>query len=299
MNKKKLGFFTLLFLFFIFLWPKHYWSRFVGYIADQKIPLSLRPTLLKAFVKMFSINMQEAEKSLSEYESFNGVFTRKLKKDARPLSSQDVISPVDSRVLIFGKTKEETMLQVKGKEMSVKTLLLGKQEREEKVENFLQNFVEPFFDGNYLTLYLSPSDYHRIHSPVSGDIIGYSYVPGNFFPVNRPAAYGIKNLFNRNERWTTFIQTTHGKIAVVKVAATSVGRIPVNYEPEQQKIFHKRKTFLHAYTSAKPILKGEELGRFELGSTVILLFEKNCFELFQINQGDKVNYGQAIAVYNK
>lgn len=286
-------FLAYLFLVFIYLWPKRYWSVAIGFISDRKIPLPLRPFLFTGFAKIFSLNMNEAEKVLSSYQSFNEIFTRKLKADARPLSPKPLISPVDARVLVYGESKRKTMLQVKGKNMSLEHLLVGNNTMHE------QALVAPFYNGKFITLYLSPSDYHRIHSPCNAEIYAYSYMPGNFFPVNRAAVEGINNLFNRNERWTTFLQTAYGKVAVVKVAATSVGRIPVNYEPLQKEIFQKRKPCLHFYKKPVNIKKGEELARFELGSTVILLWSQDAFEFFSLKEGRKINYGDALAVAKK
>lgn len=253
----------------------------------------MRPALFNMFVKGFGIDMQEAEKSLLQYQSFNELFTRRLKKNSRAVSFAEVVSPVDGKILVWGQANEKTMLQVKGKEMSLRTLLVGEQQPS---SNLKKEFMEPFYNGLFLTLYLAPSDYHRIHSPALGKIYGYSYVPGNFFPVNSFAVHGINNLFNRNERWTTFLQTNKGKIAIVKVAATSVGNIPVVYEPKQKDIFHSRKPTLHSYKSPLSIDKAEELARFELGSTVILLFEKDCFQFSSLKEGAKISYGEAIAL---
>lgn len=290
----KPNFFALVFFVgFIFLFPKYVWSRFVGWLADRKLHSSMRLIFLGMFAKIFGINMKEAEKPLEQYQSFNEVFVRRLKKDSRAISFADVVSPVDGRILVWGNSHKQKMLQVKGKEMSLRTLLIGDQQIS---PHFEKDFLQPFYDGLFITLYLSPADYHRIHSPASGNIIGYSYVPGSFFPVNSLAVHGIKNLFNRNERWTTFLQTTKGKIAIVKVAATSVGRIPVVYESSQNKIFAHRKKTLHSYSSPVSIEKGQELARFELGSTVILLLEKDCFQFSSLKEDGKINYGEAIAL---
>ena len=178
------------------------------------------------------------------------------------------------------------MLQVKGIDFSLKTLLNS--------EVYYKNF---FNGGHYITIYLAPQDYHRIHSPYQGNITGYSYIPGTLFPVNNIAVRTIKSLFSKNERLITYIKTKHGMIAVVKVGATNVGRIKVVYDDDIITNTHNNKQRSRFYQDTKYINKGAELGRFEMGSTIIMLLEKETSKFLNIQEKQKVFYGQAIAEF--
>ncbi|HRP70203.1 MAG TPA: archaetidylserine decarboxylase, partial [Turneriella sp.] len=160
-------------------------------------------------------------------------------------------------------------------------------------------FHDRFLGGYYMTIYLSPQDDHRIHSPVDGRILGYYYQPGKLFPVNNLAVNSINQLFSKNERLITYIQSEPGLVAVVKVDATSVGKIRVTYDPNIATNRWIRLAKEYLYDEEIQIHKGAELGRFEMGSTVMLLFEKDTVELLDFEERQKMLLGQPIALFSR
>jgi phosphatidylserine decarboxylase len=170
---------------------------------------------------------------------------------------------------------------------------------ESSLQNLLGNsrFYKQFLGGRYMTIYLSPQDYHRIHAPIDGRILGYYYQPGKLFPVNNLAVNTINQLFSKNERLITYIQNELGLVAVVKIGATSVGKIRVTYDPNISTNRWVRLAKEHMYEEEIRIRKGAELGRFEMGSTVMLLFEKDTVELLEFEEKQKLLFGQPIALF--
>ena len=161
------------------------------------------------------------------------------------------------------------------------------------------NSIPIFFEnGKFITFYLSPQDYHRIHSPFYGKILGYYYAPGKLFPVNDAAVGGIRGLFPKNERLITFLQTEYGKIAVVKVGASNVGKIRVTYDTKivTNKLIRFPKEYQYENVNIM-IDKGSELGRFEMGSTVILVFENNTIDLNPFVKDERSTYGSTVGLF--
>ena len=246
--------------------------------------------ILKAFAKAYKINVSEAELNIKEYNSLNQFFTRALKAGARIIDSAEnaVVSPVDARITSFGNIADDTLIQAKGFDYSVKELLGS-----EKYYPFFNN-------GKFITFYLSPQDYHRIHSPFYGKILGYYYAPGKLFPVNDAAVGGIRGLFPKNERLITFLQTEYGKIAVVKVGASNVGKIRVTYDTKivTNKLIRFPKE--HEYPNVNIMIdKGSELGRFEMGSTVILVFENDTIDLNPFVKDERSTYGSTVGLFKR
>lgn len=262
--------------------PTHALSRLMGHLAQH--PASKR--FIPGFSRVFNIPLEEAEKHVSEYRSLNEFFTRKLKPELRPiaLSPQAIVSPADGKVAAFGEITEGQLIQAKGVTYSVWNLL-----------GLLEDEASTFKGGRFITIYLSPRDYHRIHSPVEGDITSYSYLPGTLFPVNAFGVRAVKGLFAMNERLVTFIQSSAGKVGVVKVGATVVGSVKVGYSKEAGTNV-KAGSVLHRELPTKVhIERGGELGYFEFGSTVVLVFEQGKIEwLDQIHEGMVVKMGQQI-----
>lgn len=272
------------------LLPKNLISKMFGFFTYAKLPRFMMIPILKAFAKMYKINVSEAELNIWEYHSLNEFFTRALKAGARIIDSDEnaVVSPVDARVTSFGNINESTLIQAKGFDYSVRELLGS-----EKYSEFFEN-------GKFITFYLSPQDYHRIHSPFYGKILGYYYAPGKLFPVNEAAVGNIKSLFPKNERLITFLQTEYGKIAVVKVGASNVGKIRVTYDNKIVTNAWLRFPKEQEYNNVNIYIdKGSELGRFEMGSTVILVFEKDTFEIQNLVLGEKQQYGSTIGHFSK
>jgi phosphatidylserine decarboxylase len=227
---------------------------------------------IPTYVRHYRVNTSEAEQEVADYTNLRDFFVRRLKPDRRPIApgAGTVVSPVDGRVAVFGVIEQGMLIQAKGIYYSVEELLGGDTERAKEYEG-----------GTFLTIYLSPSDYHRIHMPLAGQVAGYTYVPGTLFPVNPFGVRAVKGLFARNERLISYLATDMGEIALIKVGATIVGSVQVVYEqsctnPKLRK--HKKPEFKQL--NAGPYLaKGEELALFEFGSTVILLFPKGRINL--------------------
>lgn len=241
--------------------PKSALSTVVGVATRFPAPAPVHRMAIKAFAKAYNVDMAEAEHSFEHFPTFAEFFTRSLKPGVRPvdLGERVVVSPVDGAVSQVGYADEGRCLQAKGITYTVEELL-GDAEA-----------AKPFHGGAWTTIYLSPRDYHRIHSPLGGTITGYAYIPGEFWPVNPASVKNKQSLFCVNERLVTYLDTVAGKVAVVKVGATCVSRIKAAYDDVLTHAGQPGK--VHAYEQGIPVAKGAELGRFEMGSTVILCFE--------------------------
>lgn len=241
--------------------PKSALSSVVGMATRLPVPAPVHQAAMRAFAKAYNVDMEEAEHSFDHYPTFAQFFTRGLKSGLRPVDAGEkvVVSPVDGRVSQVGYSDHGRCLQAKGIEYTVDELL-GDSEA-----------AKPFHGGAWTTIYLSPRDYHRIHAPLGGTITGYAYIPGEFWPVNPASVKNKQSLFCVNERLVTYLDTVAGKCAVVKVGATCVSRIKAAYDEVTTHTGQPGK--VHRYGAAMPVEKGGELGRFEMGSTVILLFE--------------------------
>lgn len=267
---------------FLRLLPKNILSRVVGYLTEIKVPSPLLVALLKVYCHFYKVRLHEAIKPLNQFNCFNDFFTRQLKPGIRPVDSDptSVVSPVDGTVAEFGAIKNNLLIQTKGILYSVNDLV-GKE------------LGASFEDGYFLTIYLSPSDYHRIHSPVNGQVGSFSYFSGNLWPVNSLGIENVGGLFAINERIVSPIDTQNGKVALIKVGATCVGKIAVEYNSLKSNTCHKAVLDLPV-NPPRSFQKGDEIGRFNLGSTVILLFEKNRFRPQALQHGKKLQYGQVI-----
>jgi phosphatidylserine decarboxylase len=241
--------------------PKSALSTVVGHLTRVKAPASMHHAAIRWFARRYDVQLDEAERPVEGYRTFGDFFTRRLKEGARPIEPGDkvITSPVDGRVSQAGYAEKGELIQAKGVNYPVEKLLGD------------TKAAEPFLGGAFATLYLSPRDYHRIHAPLKGEIEGYAYIPGEFWPVN-PASVSLKaSLFAVNERLVTYMRTVAGRMAVVKVGATNVSRIRAAYDDI---VTHNNKPgVVHSYPKPIPVEKGGELGVFEMGSTVILLFE--------------------------
>lgn len=254
-----------LFILFQHIVPQHLLSRLVGTIADSETPW-VKNLFIRWFAKKYQINMAEAREEIpSNYPSFNAFFTRELKEGARPIDQDQnaVVSPADGAISQLGKIESGRIFQAKGRGYALTTLLGGDQQR-----------AEPFVKGNFATIYLSPRDYHRVHMPVAGTLTHTTYIPGDLFSVNQTTAEGVEQLFARNERLVAYFDTEFGPMAMVLVGAMIVAGIETVWSgqeaPRLKKPIHT--PFINQSSSPIRLEKGEEMGRFKLGSTVILLF---------------------------
>ena len=263
------------------LMPTHMISRLVGSLASRPFSKEMIPL----FSKVFGIPVEEAEKQLGDYHSLNDFFTRKLKEQARPIDADthSIVSPADGKVAAFGEIMGGQLIQAKGVPFTVWNLLGIPREETAHYEG-----------GRFITIYLSPKDYHRVHTPVKGEITDYSYLPGTLFPVNAFGVRAVKGLFAKNERLVTFIQSSKvGKVALVKVGATIVGSVKVGYSKEAGTNV-KAGTILHQkLASPYPIERGQEIGFFQFGSTVVLAFEKGKMEFIPtLQEGQTIKMGE-------
>jgi len=239
--------------------PKNLISRAFGKIARLERPRFLVRRLNRYFANHYGVDLDAASRPLSDYASLMAFFTRELKPGLREIApgAELLVNPVDGRLGISGRIEEGRLLQAKGLPYSLAALLGS------------EAAARPFQDGRFLTLYLAPRDYHRIHSPVAGEIRATLYEPGTLWPVNPPAVARIPSLFAVNERVTCWIETQNGPVAVVLVGATNVGSIRLAYHDFATNRGAARARFEHE--PPIPIEPGDPLGTFELGSTVILL----------------------------
>lgn len=254
----------MLFIFAQQVVPHHLLSRLVGRFANSRVPW-VKNLFIRRFIKAYGVNMAEAlDPDPASYENFNAFFTRALKPGARPLAQTPgaLVAPADGVVSAIGAIDQESLVQAKGHDYSVTALLGGDPVK-----------AAPFRNGSFATIYLSPKDYHRVHIPLGGTLQEMLYVPGQLFSVNLITADNIANLFARNERAVCLFDTEAGPMAVVLVGAMIVAGIETVWSGQVCPTANRLK--VSDYRNAQPpvhLEKGAELGRFKLGSTVILLF---------------------------
>jgi phosphatidylserine decarboxylase len=249
--------------------PKQLITIITGKLANLECP-KLTPKVIAWFVQRYQVNMQEAANSdINSYKTFNDFFTRPLKDGARPFAKADFICPVDGAVSQMGAIQKNQIFQAKGHGYSTLALVAGN-----------VPLASHFEDGHFICLYLSPKDYHRIHMPCAGKLISMTYVPGDLFSVNPTTAENLPNLFARNERVVCeFSSEAHGRFLIVLVGATIVGSMATVWHgiinpprsPSVRKWVYKNQEI--------SLEQGEEMGRFLLGSTVVMLFEKEALSL--------------------
>ncbi len=269
-----------------YLIPQHGITRLVGHYADKALG-SKTTRAIKWFVDRYRVNMGEAANpDINSYKTFNDFFTRALKEGIRPICDEGFLaSPVDGEVSQAGRIRQHYLIQAKNYDYTTLDLLAGD-----------KNLAEKFDDGNFATLYLAPRDYHRIHMPIDARLVGMKHVPGRLFSVNPLTARNIPNLFARNERVICLFKTKVGMMAQILVGATIVGSIETTWHGTV-KGTHGHKVCNFRYQGeAISLKKGQEMGRFKLGSTVILLFEKNAISLnAKMQPGTTLKYGEMIA----
>lgn len=244
--------------------PKQAITAIAGKFAHAKAG-KLTTAVIRWFVKRYQVNMAEAaQPEIATYKSFNEFFTRPLKEGARPLAKADYISPVDGAISQFGDIEADQIFQAKGHHYSTLTMLAGN-----KV------LASQFQNGSFATLYLSPKDYHRIHMPCDGVLKSMTYVPGDLFSVNPTTAQGVPGLFARNERVICEFDSAHGNFVLILVGATIVGSMATVWHGT---VNPPRTGHIQTWTYEKKkisLKRGDEMGRFLLGSTVVMLFPQN------------------------
>lgn len=254
-----------------YLIPQHGLSLLMGKVAESRNK-TLKNAFTNWFVKKYGIDMSLAKEEDPEaYATFNDFFTRELKDKVRPIveNEQVLANPADGKVSQLGDIENGFIFQAKDHLFSAKTLLGGD-----------AKLAEPFKNGQFATIYLSPKDYHRVHMPIDGTLTQMIHIPGNLFSVNPLTARNVPNLFARNERVVAMFDTAIGPVAMVLVGATIVGSIETVWHgtvtpPSRDKLKVWRYPVEEESVTLK---KGDEMGRFKLGSTVVMLFPKDRIE---------------------
>ena len=277
----------------LFVWlqcllPQHGLSRSIGAASRARTPW-FKNLLIRGFLRFFSVDMGEAaESDPYHYGSFNEFFTRALRPEARPIVAdpEAIVSPVDGAVSECGAIEQDRLLQAKGRHYALGELLAG------------QPWANSFAGGSFATIYLAPFNYHRIHMSVRGLLLDTVYVPGRLFSVNAVTASRVPRLFARNERVLTLFDTDFGRFALIMVGALNVGGMATVWAGDITPSARHELTRI-----ASPTLtldKGAELGRFNMGSTVILLFEPNRVRWHPLlRAGSILQFGQAIGIGNR
>ncbi|MBR9830040.1 MAG: phosphatidylserine decarboxylase [Oceanospirillales bacterium] len=267
--------------------PQHLLSRAVGKLAECRIPW-VKNLFINWFRKRYQVDMSQALQPDPEaYEHFNAFFTRALTAEARPLDNTAgaILSPADGAISQLGAIDHGRIFQAKGHSYALSTLLGGDLER-----------AKPFINGRFATVYLSPRDYHRVHMPISGTLRESVYIPGDLYSVNQVTAAGVDNLFARNERLVAIFDTELGPMAMVLVGAMIVAGIETVWNGQVAPLPRQPLTLTPPPGQAPiELAAGEEMGRFKLGSTVILLFGPDVMDWTeQLSAGDSVTMGRAI-----
>ncbi len=243
--------------------PKNALSRAVGALTRAPVPRPARLAAMRAFAARYGVDLSECA-GLETFRTFGEFFARPLRPGLRPVDEGErvIVSPVDGVVSRTGLVEAGRLVQAKGIDYTAEALLAD------------ASAAARFAGGPFVTLYLSPRDYHRIHFPLGGVVTGYRYVPGRLWPVNPASVRAIRGLFTANERLVTLLTTALGRCAVVAVGATIVGRIRAYYDPGiPLSNLRGARPVTRDYRTPIPVLKGQELGAFEMGSTVIVLLE--------------------------
>ncbi|HEY6131067.1 MAG TPA: archaetidylserine decarboxylase [Halioglobus sp.] len=278
-----------IFILFQNIVPQHLLSRCTGALAELRRPVWLKNWAIRQFIRHFHVDMSEAEESdYTRYACFNEFFTRPLRAQARPLAGADILCPADGAISQVGAIQGGQLFQAKSRFFSAADLLGGDAVRAAQFEN-----------GQFVTLYLSPKDYHRVHMPVAGRLTATCYIPGHLFSVNGVTADNVDRLFARNERLVCYFDTGFGPMAMVLVGAMVVAGIETVWSgrvapPPRQPV---RVDYLQA---PEPVVleKGDEMGRFMLGSTVILMFPQGVMSFDErYVAGTPTRMGEKLGAY--
>lgn len=267
--------------------PKHLLSRFIYNVMRCESPF-VRHLILSNFLRGYDVNMAEAaQPDPFAYRSFNDFFTRALRPDARPIApaADAIVSPVDGTLSQFGAIRSDNLVQAKGRLYSLAELLAND-----------TSAVDAYRDGSFACIYLAPYNYHRIHMPCAGRLRSTVYVPGDLFSVNAATVRAVPRVFARNERVICDFDTELGRMAVILVGALFVGSMETVHCGEINPPPRRRKSAVRIDTGAgREFAKGDELGRFNMGSTVVLLFQRDRAQWEGALRPDlKVKLGEAI-----
>ena len=277
---------TELYIFLQRLLPAFALGRFVHWLSRRRAPW-LKNLLIRGFVRLYAVDTAEAELSVPDgYASFNDFFTRRLKPNARPIDPEpDVLScPADGRVHAAGRMRDGQLLQAKGMYFDTAELCGD------------ASLAAAFTDGSFVTVYLAPHNYHRVHAPLSGTLRAMQYLPGARLAVNQTTAAAVPRLFSRNERLVCHFDADWGPFAVVLVGALNVASISTSWAGELLPLAPRRaRLWSYPDASGPRLQRGDELGHFNLGSTVILLLPPAAIELdAELRAGQTVSVGERL-----
>jgi len=267
--------------------PQALVSRGWGWLARRKAPKPAVRLLKRVFVRLAGIDLSEAGATVDDYACLEDLFVRKLLPGQRVVDADPrvVVSPVDGAVGACGTVTDGTLLQLKGRTYSLARLLGD------------SALAEGFEGGDYATIYLAPHNYHRIHSPVGGEVREATVIPGALMPVFHESLERVEELFARNERLISYVSMPNGgRVAVVKVGATLVGRISLAFDDSVHTNDGGQSMRALQYDPPIPMEKGGELGAFELGSTVVLVFDKGAAKLDELTPGAVIRMGERIGM---
>ncbi len=265
--------------------PQHWISRLT--LRLTRIKTTIKNPIIRWFIRHHQIDMSEAAiGDITQYADFNAFFTRELKHQSRPVDTTKdaVVSPVDGTISQIGQIHDGTLIQAKGRDYSVLELLGGQ-----------NKLTKHFQDGCFTTLYLSPRDYHRIHMPMGGKLEKMLYVPGRLFSVAAHTVRTIPKLFARNERVIAYFSSPDGPFVMVLVGAINVAAIETVWHGGLVTPPHKKVIAEYNYHDIE-FSKGQEMGRFNLGSTVVLLTTNKISWLHTLATGSSIRFGQRIGV---
>jgi len=275
-----------LFVYLQYLLPRFWLTRLIYRVARIR-NVSVKDFLITKFVSLYDVDIDDVKLNVpGDFETFNAFFIRELEKNARPVDSEphSIVSPVDGTISSAGPIRDNNIFQAKGLDYSLEDLLTTD----------LQD-ARRYVDGSYATIYLAPYNYHRIHAPLDGKIVAARYIPGDLFSVNTATAANVPGLFRRNERLVLHVKSAHGPYALVFVGALNVGSISTPWSGE----IRPRKTGvverIDLGNGPDAIRKGDLLGWFNMGSTVILLLPAGAGSWkTALDPGSTVRMGESI-----
>ncbi|MDX2020678.1 MAG: archaetidylserine decarboxylase [Deltaproteobacteria bacterium] len=268
------------------LTPQRTLSDFIGWWASVNVPKGLHSRVLETFVAKYKIDVSEAELPLLAYPSVNEFFTRKLKPGVRPIDPDpaSIVSPADGKIVATGLVSATGTIEAKNIALTTAALLTD------------EALAKKFVGGAFAVTYLSPRDYHRVHTPAAGSVLCWHHVPGQLFPVNEATVRREPDLFARNERFVSVFEGDVGTFAVVMVAAVGVGHVTAAYDPEVQT--HKNapagQVLTKVFATPPHLGKGDEVGIFHLGSTAIILFEPGRVILEPTEAAKPIRMGERV-----
>lgn len=275
-----------LFVALQYLLPKHLLTALIWRVARIR-QVAIKDFLITRFIDIFDVDIEDIKKDVpGDFVNFNEFFIRELRPDARPVDSNvdSIVSPVDGTVSVAAAINGDSIIQAKGIDYSLDELLATDLEQ-----------AKAYIDGSFATIYLAPYNYHRIHAPLGGELVAARYIPGDLFSVNEATVARVDGLFRRNERLVMHFKTDRGPVALVFVGALNVGSISTPWSGELRPKKRGMVDVLDLSTAKTTIGKGDLLGWFNMGSTVILLMPPGSSEWDKgLRAGRAVRVGEAI-----